>query len=375
MMKMTTTDNMRQLLEELVNIDSGSYNKKGIDQVGNLLINEYKEIGFHADIFKQEEYGNHIVLKHHEATNPEILLVAHMDTVFPIGTAAERPFSIKGERAYGPGVVDMKGSHVTALSAIKALIEAESLAVKNVVVMLTSDEEIGAPSARTLIEEQGKGKKAVLVMEPARKDGSLVTSRRGGGRYTLKITGKAAHSGIEPENGRSAIEELAHKIIKLHRLSDHGQGISVNVGIIEGGTAVNTVADYAEAKVDIRITRLDQASPLAEKIKQICGQADVEGTAIELEGGITRPPMERNEQTMELFGVIKDVASSLNLELTETATGGGSDASFTSALGIPTIDGMGPVGGNPHSSDEYLEMDTLVERSRLLAKTIEKLSS
>ncbi len=375
MMKITTTDEMLKLLEELVNMDSGSYNKKGIDQVGNRLMDAYQEIGFKADIYEQEEYGNHIVLQHTKAENPEILLVAHMDTVFPKNTAARRPFHIEGNRAYGPGVVDMKGSHVTALSAIKALLDANSAAAKNVVVLLTSDEEIGAPSARTLIEKQGEGKRAVLVMEPARKDGSLVTSRRGGGRYTLKITGKAAHSGIEPENGRSAIEELAYKIIQLHQLSDHEKGISVNVGIIEGGTAVNTVADYAEAQVDIRISRQDQAKPLAEKMKEICGQANVEGTSIILEGGITRPPMERNDQTIELFELIKGVASSLNISLTETGTGGGSDASFTSALGIPTIDGMGPVGGNPHSTDEYLETETLVERTKLLAKTIEKLSN
>lgn len=374
-MKITTTDEMLKLLEELVNMDSGSYNKKGIDLVGNRLIGAYQEIGFKADIYEQKEYGNHIVLQHAEAENPEILLVAHMDTVFPVGTVAKRPFHIKGNRAYGPGVVDMKGSHVTTLSAIKALLDANSAAAKNVVVLLTSDEEIGAPSARALIEKQGERKRAVLVMEPARKDGSLVTSRRGGGRYTLKVTGKAVHAGIEPENGRSAIEELAYKIIKLHQLSDHEQGISVNVGMIEGGTAVNTVADYAEAQVDIRISRKDQAEPLAEKMKEICGQVDVEGTSILLEGGITRPPMERNKQTLELYELIKGVASSLNMSLTETGTGGGSDASFTSALGIPTIDGMGPVGGNPHSTDEYLDIDTLEERTRLLAKTIEKLSN
>lgn len=365
---------MLSLLKALVNIDSGSYYKEGVDRVGRMLTNAFKQIGFKVAIFKQERYGDHLLFTHPHAFDPKILLVAHMDTVFPVGTAAARPFQLIGTRAYGPGVIDMKGSLVACLYAIKALVGAQSPAVKQVAVLMTSDEEIGAPSGREIIEKIGVGKKAVLVMEPARKDGSLVTARRGGGRYTLNVTGRAAHSGVEPEKGRSAIEELAHKIMKLHALSDYESGISVNVGVIEGGTAVNTVADRAKAKVDIRISRLEQAEPLDRDIRRICGTPDVDGTTIELKGGITRPPMERNAQTVALFQLIQQVASTIGLELTETATGGSSDASFTSALGIPTIDGMGPVGGFPHSEKEYLRVDTMQERTLLLAKVIERLS-
>lgn len=365
---------MLSLLKALVNIDSGSYHKEGVDRVGRMLTNAFKQIGFKVAIFKQERYGDHLLFTHPHAFDPKILLVAHMDTVFPVGTAAVRPFQLIGTRAYGPGVIDMKGSLVSCLYAIKALVDAQSPALKQVAILMTSDEEIGAPSGREIIEKIGVGKKAVLVMEPARKDGSLVTARRGGGRYTLNITGRAAHSGVEPEKGRSAIEELAHKIMKLHALSDYESGISVNVGVIEGGTAVNTVADRAKAKVDIRISRLEQAEPLDRDIRRICGTPDVDGTTIELKGGITRPPMERNAQTVALFQLIQQVASTIGLELTETATGGSSDASFTSALGIPTIDGMGPVGGFPHSEKEYLRVDTMQERTLLLAKVIERLS-
>ncbi|TES52465.1 M20 family peptidase [Halalkalibacterium halodurans] len=365
---------MLSLLKALVNIDSGSYHKEGVDRVGRMLTNAFKQIGFKVAIFKQERYGDHLLFTHPHAFDPKILLVAHMDTVFPVGTAAVRPFQLIGTRAYGPGVIDMKGSLVSCLYAIKALVDAQSPALKQVAILMTSDEEIGAPSGREIIEKIGVGKKAVLVMEPARKDGSLVTARRGGGRYTLNVTGRAAHSGVEPEKGRSAIEELAHKIMKLHALSDYESGISVNVGVIEGGTAVNTVADRAKAKVDIRISRLEQAEPLDRDIRRICGTPDVDGTTIELKGGITRPPMERNAQTVALFQLIQQVASTIGLELTETATGGSSDASFTSALGIPTIDGMGPVGGFPHSEKEYLRVDTMQERTLLLAKVIERLS-
>nr|WP_175476090.1 M20 family metallopeptidase [Evansella caseinilytica] len=362
------------LLEKLVNIDSGSYHKDGVDRVGRLLMKAFNEIGFKVAVFKQERYGDHLLFTHAHAFAPKILLLAHLDTVFSPGTAVDRPFQLIGNRAYGPGVVDMKGSLVTSLFAVKALVDAQSPAGKNVAILMTSDEEIGAPTGRALIEQQGLDKKAVLVMEPARQDGSLVTSRRGGGRYTLKITGKAAHSGVEPEKGRSAIKELAHKVIELHCLSNIRQGISVNVGIIEGGTAVNTVADFAEAKVDVRISKQEQAEPLDRKIRRICATPAVRGTAIQLDGGITRPPMERNSQTVSLFQLIQTVANTIGLKLTDTTTGGSSDASFTSALGIPTMDGLGPVGGYPHSDKEYLEVDTLQERALLLAKVIERLS-
>ncbi|MEB5480659.1 M20 family metallopeptidase [Shouchella clausii] len=369
-----TKANMLDLLEKLVNIDSGSYDKEGIDRVGSFLYDQYKALGFSAIVHEQSTYGNHMTITHQEARDPNILLLCHLDTVFPKGTAAKRPFSIKGNRAYGPGVVDMKASHVTLLSAVSALAANHDSTLQNIAILLTSDEEIGAPSGRKIIEAEAKGKKAVLVMEPARKDGSLVTARRGGGTYVMKVNGKAAHAGIEPENGRSAIEELAHKIVALHGLSDQKAGTNVNVGLIKGGTSVNTIADYAEASIDIRISKLEQAAVLEKKIQSICKTPTVEGTAVELIGGITRPPMERNEQTVDLFNLIQKEAQALDLTLTETATGGGSDASFTSALGIPTIDGMGPVGGNPHSEEEYVEIDSLQERSLLLERTLVRLS-
>jgi glutamate carboxypeptidase len=218
------------------------------------------------------------------------------------------------------------------------------------------------------------GKEYALIMEPARKHGSLVSARRGGGRYTIKIKEKAAHSGIEPERGRSAIEELAHKIIQLHSLSDHQRGISVNVGLIEGESSVNTISPNAVAHVDIRISEVNQAKLLKDKIEEICATTDVPGTKIELKGDISRPPMEKNEQTCSLLEIIKEVGEEMRLHLSDTATGGGSDASFTSANGVPTVDGLGPVGGNAHSEDEYLDIPTLTERTLLLAKTIQRLS-
>ncbi|MGM0900912.1 MAG: M20 family metallopeptidase [Bacillota bacterium] len=365
---------MLELIEQLVNIDSGSFDKKGVDRIGAILTPKFEELGFVVEVNEEEEYGNNLVIRHKNAKEPKIILLAHMDTVFPEGTVAERPFRIEGNRAYGPGVVDMKSSLVELLFAIKALDHSGSNSGENIEIILNGDEEIGSPSSRALIEERAVGKEYALVMEPARKDGSLVMARRGGGRYTLLVEGKAAHSGIEPEKGRSAIEELAYKIIQLHDLTDHEKGMSVNVGLIEGGTAVNTVSDSAVAHVDVRISEMEQGEFLEGKMKEICATTDVPGTNVVLEGEIGRPPMEHNEQTKSLFHIIKDVGEEIGVKISGTATGGGGDASFTAANGVATVDGLGPVGGNAHSDKEYLEIDTLPERTLLLAMTIDRLS-
>ncbi|WP_078543752.1 M20 family metallopeptidase [Litchfieldia alkalitelluris] len=367
-------EEMLYLIEELVNIDSGSYYKEGVDRVGSILKGKFERLGFIVNEKTEMEYGNHLVIQHRDAIDPKIILVAHMDTVFPEGTVEKRPFRIEGTRAYGPGVVDMKASLVELLYALMALQDAGYNAYENVLIVLNSDEEIGSPSSRPLIEEHSTGKDYALIMEPARKDGSVVSARRGGGRYTLIVKGKAAHSGIEPEKGRSAIEALAYKIIQLHELSDHENGISVNVGLIEGGSAVNTVSPNAIAHVDIRISEVEQAAILEEQIKKICSVCDVPGTKVTLEGEMNRPPMEKNKRSEELLQVIQGVGKEIGVKVMDTSTGGGGDASFTSANGVATIDGLGPVGGNAHSENEYLEIPTLTERTLLLAKTIQKLS-
>ena len=368
-------DEMLLLLESLVNIDSGSTNKKGIDKVSSILQKEYEKLGFIVEINNQEVQGNHLVIRHKDAKAPTVMAVAHLDTVFAEGSAKKRPFTIQEGRAYGPGVIDMKASHVVLLYALKSLHKKEQVGLENTLILLTSDEEIGSPTSKELIEKHTVNKKYALIMEPARQDGSLVTARRGAGEIALHVTGKAAHSGIEPQAGSSAIEELAQKIIKLHQLTDHEKGISVNVGLIEGGNTVNTIAPTAVAHVDLRISKIEQGEWLERKVKEICEVPDVEGTTIELIGGIERPPMVKNEQTIELLEVIKSVGDELGIEIKDIATGGGSDASFTSAKGIATIDGLGPIGGNAHSEEEYLEVASLVERTELLARIIQRLTT
>lgn len=365
---------MLDLIETIVNIDSGSYNKKGIDQVGQILSDAYKKMGFTVERKQNEEHGDNLVIQHKDAKDPEILVIAHMDTVFPDGTAAERPFTIKDGRAYGPGVVDMQSSLVSLLYAVKALYEANDESYKNVTIILNSDEEIGSPTSRELIEELSENKQYALVMEPARANGAIVSARRGGGGYVLTVKGTAAHSGVAPEDGISAIEELAHKIIKLEQLNDHANGIAINVGKIQGGAATNMIPDEAVAEIDVRIAKQEQAEVVEQQIEEICATSDVEGTELILEGGINRPPLELNERNQQLLKTVKDVGASIGLTIEDVHTGGGSDASFPSALGVATIDGLGPVGGELHSEKEYMEVNTLTERCTLLAKLIAKLS-
>ncbi|MEF2093876.1 M20 family metallopeptidase [Bacillus sp. CFBP9009] len=365
---------MLQLVERLVNIDSGSHTKKGIDEIGSILKAKFESLDFIVDTVEQQNYGNQLVIQHREANQPHILIVAHMDTVFPEGTAQKRPFKVKGNRAYGPGVADMKSSLVELFYAIHCLKQTGQTGYKHIQIILNSDEEIGSPSSASLISEKAANKKFALILEPARTDGSLVTARRGCGQFKVDIMGVAAHSGIEPEKGRSAIEELAHKIIALHRLNDQQKGISVNVGMIEGGSAVNTIASHAAAFVDVRISEKRQEGIILKQLKKICAETYIPGTKTTLSGKMDRSPMENNEKTNLLLETIRQAGKEIGIEITDTATGGGSDASITSELGIATVDGLGPIGGNAHSEEEYLEIPSLTERTLLLATVIQKLS-
>lgn len=368
-------DEMLEMLKELVNTDSGSHDKAGVDHVGHMLREKYEKTGFVTDVRESEQYGNSLVLRHQDAVDPDILILAHMDTVFPKGTAEQRPFSIKNGRAYGPGVIDMQPSHVLILYALNALKDEQIPVYKNVEIVLNSDEELGTISSRSLIEERAKGKKYALVMEPARPDGSIVSSRRGAGRYELTVKGKAAHSGMNPADGVSAIDEIAHKVIELKALADPDNGVHINVGLIEGGTSVNTIAPMAKAEIDVRITKAEQGDVIDQKIRDVCEKSAIAGTELTLTGGINRPPMEFTESTKALVDTIQAEAKKLGLNVGHIATGGGSDASFTAAMGVPTVDGLGPVGGNQHTEEEYLIVDTLTERTILFANVLQRLST
>jgi len=295
-----------------------------------------------------------------------------VDTVWPVGTTAERPFRVEGDRAFGPGIFDMKTGAAQTIYALRALLELGQAPAKRIVLLYNTDEEIGSPTSRGLIEEEAKRSDAVLVLEPSvPPQGALKTFRKGVGMYTLKITGKASHAGADPELGVSAVTELAHQIIHLNSLADEEQGTTVNVGVVEGGTRRNVIAASARAGIDVRITSLAEAERIHRDLMAV--ESVLAGTTLEMTGEINRPPMLRTERTVALFEQARHLAAELGFDLQETSSGGGSDGNFTAALGVPTVDGLGAVGEGGHAEHEHILIDHLVPRTALLARLLETL--
>ena len=361
---------MLDFIQMLVNIDSGTSFKAGVDHVGHILSDALEKEGFSIEIINQAKYGNHIVAKKPGKGKGRILLVGHMDTVFPEGTVKERPFTIRENRAYGPGVNDMKSGLTSLLYAIKALCTECSSEMGTITVILNGDEEVGSPTSRSIIEEEAKKVDAVFIVEPGQPTGAIVTGRKGVGIFKLQITGKSAHAGNNPADGISAIEELAHKIIELHKLSDLDSGVTVNVGVIGGGSSRNVVADQAFADIDLRIKTKEQGEEMLKRLHEIADKPTLSGAKISLTGGINRPPMMKTQDTESLYTLVKEAGKIIGLDLNEAFPGGASDGNFTAALGIPTIDSMGPVGGFSHSDKEYLEIERVTERCKLLALSL-----
>jgi glutamate carboxypeptidase len=242
---------------------------------------------------------------------------------------------------------------------------------RGLTVLLNSDEEAGSVSSRDLIQKEAAAASAVLVLEPSLPGGVLKTARKGTGRFTVKAIGRAAHAGVDPERGINAIEEIAHQVLELQRLSAPDRGTTVTVGMIQGGTRVNVVPAAAAVEVDLRISTMEAAERIAGILRGL--KSHIPGTRIEIRGGINRPPMERTADTARLFSLAKTIGSELGLDLQEGSTGGASDGNFTSALGIPTLDGLGPIGDNAHSPDEFVETTSLPGRAALLAGLILRL--
>jgi glutamate carboxypeptidase len=368
-------DEMNQLLELLVNTDSGTYDKDGVDAVGEIIKGKFEELGMYVKVHPEQKLGNHLEIKATKESKPEIMIIAHMDTVFNKEEAKKRPFKIIGDKAFGPGVNDEKASHVQVLYALMALKESGSNAYKNVHILFNSDEEIGSPASKPLIKQIAENKQYSLVVECSRPNGGIVTERKGVGIFSLNVKGKSAHAGVEPERGKSAIEEISHKILKLQQLNNYDEGISVNVGLVQGGTSTNTIPSTATAEIDVRFKKEEHAAEIVRKITEISHEEYVSGTTTQLKGEINRPPMKKTSETEYLINVIHEAAGELGMSIREVSSGGGSDASFTAIEKIPTVDGMGPMGEFSHSEkDEYTDLKTFPKLTALLASTIEKLS-
>ena len=365
-------------LQQIVDMDSPTGDKAAVDAVGRVVWGWLEAAGGTVETFPQDTRGHHLRATWHGATDaPRVVLIGHIDTVFPMGTATERPFTITGNRATGPGVSDMKSGVLAGIYALRILRDL-GVSLPTVQYVINTDEEVGSGTSRMLIEETARGADAVYVLEPGRAvgPGCVVTTRKGVGLYTLTVTGRAAHAGGEPWRGRSAILELAHKTIALHALTTPGlragvtDGVSVNVGIVQGGSGRNVIAAEAVAQIDVRVPTTELAVETERAIREIVAHATVPDTHAALTGGLNRPPLEASPGQARLLHVAEEILGSYDLPLEAIGTGGGSDGNFTGAIGTPTLDALGPMGGGAHSPEEYLDLTTLPERIAFVAALI-----
>lgn len=355
----------------LVQLESPTTDKAAVDRCGAEVARTLTAIGFHVDRLARRESGDHLRAEIGGAPR-QLLLLCHFDTVWPVGQIQTMPLREEDGRLYGPGVFDMKSGLCLGMLAVRALSEAGSGLRRRIVMLCTADEETGSASSRQAIEEEAKRSEAVLVLEPAAQHGALKTHRKGCGEYRLEITGVPAHAGIDPAAGASAITELARQILDLENLQDLSPGVTLNVGIVSGGTRSNVVPERATAVVDVRVPTASDAQQLDARMRAV--RAHNPRVRIELTGGIGRPPMERSPKTLALYELAREVGSKLGLELAEVGTGGGSDGNFTAAQGVPTLDGLGAIGDGAHAKHEHIELGSLASRAALLAGLLDRLS-
>ena len=315
--------------------------------------------------------GDHLVARFGSGSR-QVLLLGHFDTVWPMGTLARMPLVAKDGFLHGPGVLDMKAGLALGMLATRAVLEEGPLGDVGITMLWTTDEETGSHTSRALIETEAARSDAVLVLEPALAGGALKTSRKGCGQYELTVRGVSAHAGVDPRKGVNAIRELAHQVLAVDAIRDLDRGISVNVGVISGGSRPNVVPDFATATVDVRAQTMLDADSVDQAMRAL--RAVTPGAHLEVTGDFNRPPMERSEGVIRLFGVAKAVAADMGFELHEGGTGGGSDGNFTAAMGIPTLDGLGAIGDGAHALHEHVELASLPARAALIAGLLHRLT-
>jgi glutamate carboxypeptidase len=364
-----------RLLGQFVRCESPSHHKAAVDRFGRMVASEWRRRGAKVRVLRQTKRGNHVRAELWlGAGRPtgQILILGHLDTVYPLGTLAKMPFRVRGGRAFGPGTFDMKAGLVLALAAVDALRAAGLRPRKRLVLFWNSDEEIGSGTSQHAIEREARRSDAVLVLEPsAGPGGSLKTARKGIGTAEVIVTGRAAHAGLDPGAGVNAVHELALQIVRLKHINDARRGISLQATVIEGGTVSNVVPAHARAEVDIRYTHLADAPKLNRKLRGL--RPILPGARVEVRGGINRPPLERTPAVVALFRRAQSLMRELGLPLGEAWVGGGSDGNFTAALGVPTLDGLGAIGGGAHSVVEHVVVRSLPVRAALLAGLIASL--
>ncbi len=368
-------DALVETIRQLVEMESPSDDKAAVDKLGQWLGARFEKLGGKVTFHGQKKFGDHLQADFPAKTGvpkaKPILLLGHFDTVYELGALAKMPCKLESGRLYGPGVFDMKSGIAFMLHAIEALQTLQGGLPRSVRVLLVTDEEVGSDSSRAITERLAKQSSAVFVLEPsAGPKGALKTARKGVGEYTVRVTGQASHAGLDPFKGQSAIVELAHQITRISELNkqefgEPKRGLTLNVGIIRGGTRTNVIAAEASADVDVRVERLSDAAKIDRKMRAL--KPVNRKCKLEITGGLNRPPMERSAGAAALFAKAERLALEIGWKLEETAVGGGSDGNFTAALGIPTLDGLGAVGDGAHASHEHVLVDALPRRAALIA--------
>jgi glutamate carboxypeptidase len=359
------------LIRQLVEQESPSFNKPAVDSLARSLAGRLQRMGARVRLHPVKEFGNHLQADFAADSRAEpVLLLGHMDTVWDVGTLKQMPVREKNGRLFGPGVYDMKTGIAQMIFAVDALREIRGALPRPVTILLVSDEEVKSATSRAILEKLAKQSAAVFVLEPsAGMKGALKTARKGVGEYKVKVTGCASHAGLDPQNGHSAIIELVRQIERIVAFNDAKRGITVNPGIIRGGTRTNVVAAEAEVEVDARIARLPDAPRLDRKFRALRPFDRV--CRLQISGGINRPPLERTPAVVALFRKAQAAARELGFEIGEASVGGGSDGNFTAALGIPTLDGLGAVGEGAHAANESILISEIPRRAALLAALID----
>ena len=366
-------------LQAIVNIDSGTYTPAGVNRVGAYLEERLRGWGFATRFDRQSEYGDHLIATRagSKPDGPRLLLIGHIDTVFSEGEVARRPFTLSergGQRiATGPGVLDMKSGVLLAMYALNLLSEAREDSYQSVTLLCNSDEEIGSPSSKDLIKELARQHDVALVFEPGRKEHTVVSARKGCGRYKVEVWGRSAHAGVEPHMGRNAILELASQVQKLQALNGTIPSITLSVGIIRGGERTNVVPDYAYCELDVRAADVAGIQAVEQAMRSLTTQHILNDTRIQLSGGMSSQPFQRSAQNEPLLTLIKAAGADLGIAIEDVSTGGASDANTTAWAGTPTLDGLGPGGALAHNPGEYVELDYLPKRIALVMRLIKRL--
>lgn len=362
----------RALLRRLVETESPSHEKATVDRVGAIVAEEARRLGAQVEIIRNQQTGDHILARFDPAaaslpSSVPILLLCHMDTVFPLDTIQQFPYREADGKISGPGTLDMKAGIVIAIAALE---EAQQSGLTRPVTLLcTSDEEIGSHTSRQLIERLAKESALVLVLEGGLIDGALKTWRKGVGEFRVRTKGRAAHSGGDHEKGRNAIEEMAHQVIAIQKLTDYSKQTTLNVGVIHGGTVPNVVPEEAFIQVDVRVMQPGEWARLENEMGKL--KPVLDGTSIEISGELNRPPMPFDGTMKVTFEKARSIAARIGMELKAGGTGGGSDANFVAPLGIPVLDGLGAVGEGYHSEREYIFAESIAERTKLVAALLQ----